>query len=190
MTARADGVAETRTRISNAVVTLAQERLTMEITLDDIAQAAGTTVQTVLRHFGSRDGLFDAVIASTAAQVEREREVPPGDLDSALRVLVDHYELRGDFMVRMVGQEASDARIRSFTEPGKALHRRWVVQVFGDWLDAAPDLDALTDLLVVATDLHTWKLLRRDRGLDRATTEARMRALVGALLSPTDKELS
>jgi len=184
MTARADSAAGTRQRIADALVTLAQQRLTIEITLDDIAHAAGTTVQTVLRHYGSRDALFDAVIALTAARVEQEREAPPGDLDSALRVLVDHYELRGDFMARMVGQEASDARIRSFTEPGKALHRRWVVDVFGEWLKAARDAEALTDLLVVATDLQTWKLLRRDRGLDRATTETRMRALVDALLSP------
>ena len=184
MTARADQTADTRRRIADAVIRLAQERLTIEITLEDIARTAGTSVQTVLRHYGSRDALFDAVIALTAAEVERERRAPAGDLDSALRVLLDHYEARGDFMVRMVGQEASDARIRSFTGPGKALHRRWVGDVFAPWLSASADADALTDLLVVATDLHTWKLLRRDRGLDRATTQERMRTLIDALLPP------
>jgi AcrR family transcriptional regulator len=185
MTARADQTADTRRRIADAVIVLAQERLTIEITLDDIARAAGTSVQTVLRHYGSRDGLLDAVIALTAAEVERERRAPAGDVASALRILVDHYEMRGDFMVRMVGQEAADARILSFTEPGRALHRRWVTEVFGPWLVVAADSDELTDLLVVATDLHTWKLLRRDRGLDHSTTEARMRALVDALVPPT-----
>jgi AcrR family transcriptional regulator len=184
MTARAAGAAATRRRIADALIGLAQERLTIEITLDDIARRAGTTVQTVLRHYGSRDGLFDAVTEIATADVQAERAAPVGDPAEALRILVDHYELRGDFMVRMLSQESGDARIRSFTEPGRAMHRRWVEAVFAPWLTPAVDPEALTDLLVVATDLATWRLLRRDRGHDRATTELRMRALVDALLTP------
>jgi hypothetical protein len=41
----------------------------------------------------------------------------------------------------------------------------------------------VTDLLVVATDVYTWALLRRDRGLSRDHTEARMLRLVEAVLS-------
>jgi len=43
--------------------------------------------------------------------------------------------------------------------------------------------EELTDLLVVATDVYTWKLLRRDRGLDRPTAEARVRHLIVAVLA-------
>jgi len=39
------------------------------------------------------------------------------------------------------------------------------------------------DLLGVATDVYTWKQLRRDRGHDRHTTEQRIHALVAALTS-------
>ena len=182
MTTRADAAALTRERILGATVALAQEKLTVEITLDEVARGASVTVQTVLRQFGSRDRLLDAAIEWGQAVVIQERRPPTGDITDALRVLVDHYEIRGDFMVRMVAQE-TDPRIRAFVEPGKALHRDWVTDVFAEAVSRAPDSESLTDQLVVATDLHTWRLLRRDRGLDRETTETRMRALVDAVLS-------
>ena len=43
---------------------------------------------------------------------------------------------------------------------------------------------ALGPSTVVVTDVYAWKLLRRDRGLDVATTARRMRALVDAVLMP------
>jgi hypothetical protein len=43
----------------------------------------------------------------------------------------------------------------------------------------APDLVAE---LVVATDVYTWKRLRRDQGLSRAQTTAAMLRIVEALL--------
>ena len=65
----------------------------------------------------------------------------------------------------------------------RRLHRAWVRDTFAPFLATAVDPEALTDLLVVATDVYTWKLLRRDRGLSRDRTEQRMRALVDALLT-------
>ena len=41
---------------------------------------------------------------------------------------------------------------------------------------------------MVATDVYTWKLLRRDRELSRASTEARMKTLVASVLATTDPE--
>ena len=56
-------------------------------------------------------------------------------------------------------------------------------EVFALYVAAADDPEELTDLLVVATDVYTWKLLRRDRGLGRDRTERRMRLLVDRLLA-------
>ncbi len=50
------------------------------------------------------------------------------------------------------------------------------------------DREALVDLLVVATDVLTWKILRRDGGMSRATSCERMLRLVRALLSAPSKE--
>ena len=52
------------------------------------------------------------------------------------------------------------------------MHREWVQTVFAPYLPAAEAArEARVDLLVVATDVYTWKQLRRDRGLDRGTTD-------------------
>ncbi len=51
----------------------------------------------------------------------------------------------------------------------------------------ATDDEAALDLLVVATDVYTWKLLRIDRGHSRAVTERRMHDLVSAVLAAHDE---
>ncbi|GGM16183.1 hypothetical protein GCM10007977_016820 [Dactylosporangium sucinum] len=187
MRARAEAKAATRLRVLRAVLELSEEKMTIEITLDEVASRAATSVQTVLRHFGSRDGLLDAAVALASAEVEQERRAPAGDVAGAVEAVVAHYERRGDFVLRLLGQE-HDPRIAAVVGPGKELHRRWVEDTFGPQLQARPegDREALADLLVVATDLYTWKLLRRDRGLDRPTTQSRMHAMVTAILAGGD----
>jgi len=188
MRARADAKAATRQRILRAALELGEEKMTIEITLDEVASRAGTSVQTVLRHFGSRDGMLDEAIKLSSAEVAEERRAPVGDVDAAMDAIVAHYERRGDFVLHLLGQE-HDARIGAVVGPGKALHRAWVEEVFAPQLDARPAAgrDALVDLLVVATDVYAWKLLRRDRGLDAATTRHRMLTLVAAILArPSD----
>ena len=187
MTARAAAVAETRTRLMRATFELSHDHLLRDITLEAVAGRAGVSVQTLLRQFGSRDGLLEATVELARAEVREERQTPVGDVEAAVRVVVDHYEVRGDLVLLLLAQESTDATVRSITDSGREVHRTWVREVFAPYLDA--DDDTRLDLLVVATDLFTWKLLRRDRGLARAATEARMRTLVAAVLAgPSSKE--
>lgn len=183
MTSRARSVDETRRRILTACVELHGEKLSADLGLDDIASRAGVSVQTVLRHFGSRAGLVDAAFEHARVAVEDERRAPVGDVAAAIRAIVDHYELRGDAVLLMLAQEAKEELMRRITEHGRGIHRDWVAEVFAPQLTAAPDPEALADLLVVATDVYAWKLLRRDRGLSRELTEQRMHQLVTALLT-------
>ncbi len=183
MRARADAKAQTRHRILLAVRELAEETLNLEPTLDAVAGRAAVSVQTVLRHFGSRDGLLDAALELAQTDVVEERTTPPGDVSAALRTICDHYERRGDFVLRMLAREHDDARIASIVDRGRGVHRDWVDEVFAPLLPGEdPARGACLDLLIVATDVFTWKLLRRDRQLDRATTEHRLRQLVDAVL--------
>jgi AcrR family transcriptional regulator len=188
MGVRADRVADTRRRVLGAVLALSEEKMTIEITLDDVAARAKVSVQTILRHFTTRDGLLDAAVQAATEDVVEERRTPPGDVGAAVRTIVEHYERRGDFVLRMLGQAFADERIRAVVEPGKSLHRSWVQVTFQPQLDAGPigDRESLIDLLVVATDVYTWQLLRRDRGLERDDVESRMRRLVRAIL-PTEE---
>jgi hypothetical protein len=57
---------------------------------------------------------------------------------------------------------------------GRDGHREWVATMF-----RAPEL---MPELVVATDVYTWKLLRRDQGLSRDETAAATLRIVEALL--------
>jgi hypothetical protein len=112
------------------------------------------------------------------ADAESERRTVPGDAATAVRVVVDHYETRGRTALLMLAQEDHDDFARTATSRGKAMHRDWVREAFAP----ATEDEALLDLLVVATDVYAWKLLRLDRGHTRAVTETRMHDLVRALL--------
>jgi len=184
MTARAAATEETRRRIIGAAFDLQTERLTADISLEDIAARAGVTVQTVLRRFGSKAELFTASLEQINSDIAEERRAPAGDVPTAIRVLVDHYEKHGDFALLMLAQENAYAHVRQMSDAGKQMHRGWVTEVFGPLLPTrTTDHDEAVDLLVVATDVYTWKLMRRDRGLSRAQTEHRITTLVSAVLT-------
>ena len=189
MTARAEAAEQTRLRITRAAFDLQTERLTAEISLEDIASRAGVTVQTVLRRFGSKAELFQASLEWINSEIAEERRAPAGDVTAGIRVLVDHYEKHGDFALLMLAQENSYPHVRQMSDMGKQMHRRWVEDVFGPLLPAAADARSeAIDLLVVTTDVYTWKLMRRDRGLSRSQTEHRINALVSAVLAAITSE--
>ena len=185
MVNRSESMSQTRRRILQATLELATEKLTVEIVLADVAARSGVTVQTILRHFGSRDGLFDAAVGFGGQEVASERAAPVGDVSAAFDAIVNHYELRGDWVIALLGQENSDERIKGITTPGKQLHREWVEQVFARELLECSGIaqTMLADLLAVATDVYTWKILRRDRTLSRDETQQRMRHLVDVILA-------
>jgi AcrR family transcriptional regulator len=178
MGARAQAVEDTRTRIREALFELGTRQVFSEISLDDVAHEAGVSVQTVLRHFGSRAGLIESNIEYAIDRVARERVAPEGDAETALTVLIDHYELRGDTVLLTLAQEGGDEQVHRLTENGRRMHRDWVRSTYATVVEGREDL---LDLLVVATDVYTWKLLRRDRGYSRDITEQRMAALVRAV---------
>ncbi len=186
MTARAEAAERTRVGILEAAIRLATTRLLADVSLDDIAAEAGVSVQTVLRRFGSRAGLIEAATTHASQEVGEERLSPVGDVAAAVDVVIDHYELRGDGVVLLLAQETTDPQVRRITDSGRRLHRDWVETVFAPYLpDSHAARTELIDLLAVATDVHTWRQLRRDRGLDRTTTTRRMNRLVSALLATT-----
>jgi AcrR family transcriptional regulator len=188
MRARAAAVEETRRRILQATFDLAADRLVSEIALDDVAGRSGVSVQTVLRHFDSRAGLIRATTEFGASLVAQERRAPAGDLAEAVRLLVDHYELRGDTSVLLLAQEGSDETIGAVVARGREVHRDWVTDTFQPLLAHLEPVrrEEAHDLLAVVTDVYTWKQLRRDQHLSREATEARITTLVAAVLAATD----
>lgn len=182
MSNRARGVARTSERIVDAAERLLADRRVGEVTLQAIADGAGVTVQTVLRHMGSRDGCLAAVGERVAGRVEAQRgRREPGDVDGAIADLVAHYEAEGRLVLNLLAQEAGGEPIaRRAAEEGRAYHRAWVERCFGPLLPAAAPEAA--DALVAATDLYVWKLLRLDLGRSAEATEAVIARLVRAVL--------
>jgi AcrR family transcriptional regulator len=181
MTNRARDAARTGERIVEATEALLTTESIADVTLQAIASRSGVTVQTVLRHMGSRDGCFAAVGERLAARVDAQRTgTEPGDVAAAVAALVGHYEAEGRLILNLLSQEGSDdAFARTAAEAGRAYHRAWVVRCFGR---VPPDDLYGIDALVAATDLYVWKLLRLDLERSTQATEAVITRLVRSIL--------
>jgi AcrR family transcriptional regulator len=184
MAARAEAAARTVRGILAATAALWRERPLDEITLADIAERAGVSVRTVIRRFGSREGVVAACIEADAAGIGAERgQAPAGDVEGALAVLLAHYERDGDAVLRTLALEATVAEAKAVARAGRAAHRAWCERVFAPHLPPSGD-DAHAvrlDAFVAATDVYAWKLLRRDLGRSAEETGRAIRALVDGL---------
>lgn len=174
----------TRDAIIDACVQACIAQRSFGVTLAAVAERAGVTVKTVLRHFGSRDDLLDAAFQRAYDEAIAERTSPPGDIDSALDALIAHYERLGDVVLAMLAQEDSDARARRMNATGRLTHRAWVEEVFDEHLPSDHDTRSrVVDALVVATDVYCWKILRRDRKLSVPDVRDRILLLTEAVLA-------
>lgn len=182
MRARAEAAEETRRRIIDAAIDLYYDGRGPDSTLQDVAERASVSVQTVLRHFGTRAALDEAAAAEARQRVEEERRATPGDADAAVRALFDHYERLGRRVIVLLARESLGGG--PGLSGGRQAHREWVEAAFAPQLAELPTgrRQELVDQLVVATDVYTWKLLRLDAGLDRGSAERRVRDMAAALL--------
>jgi AcrR family transcriptional regulator len=172
---------ETTQRIVAATEALLTEGPIPDVTLNAIADRAGITVQTVLRHMGSRDGCFAAVWERVRLRVDAQRGVsPPGDVGAAITGLLDHYEAEGALVWNLVAQAGSEPVAQDPVAYGRAYHRAWVERCFGGLLPPGDHVGV--DALIVATDLSVWRLLRHDLGRSREETAAVITRTVHAIV--------
>jgi AcrR family transcriptional regulator len=187
MSARAAAVAATRERIVEAAADAFRANWYDDVTMRSVASAAGIALQTVVNHFGTKEALFAAASERTAAEIERARwRVEPADSDGALAALVADYERTGDMILRTLAIEERVPVVGPMLALGRRRHQDWVEHVFGAALEGLDGQERKRRLaqLVVVTDVYTWKLLRRDKGLSRSQTIIAMRELVAALHEP------
>ncbi|MEX2108649.1 MAG: TetR/AcrR family transcriptional regulator [Solirubrobacterales bacterium] len=185
MKQRAASAGETRQRILDAAVRLSLENYWYdEVSLRQIAATTGVALQTVVNHFGTKEGILTAVLEQPVPPEMMTRiAAEPDDIAGAVDLLINDYELAGDSVFRWLALEERIAAVRPLLEWGRKEHRAWVQRTFPSVLESCP-ADARgrrLDLLVCATDVLTWKLLRRDRGLSQAKTKKAIQELVEAL---------
>jgi AcrR family transcriptional regulator len=184
MRARAEGMADTRERILRAMLKLGLEQAYEDITLASIAREARVSHQTVLNHFDSKEGVAGAAaeILSRETSAARSKAVP-GDVASAIRVLVGEYERFGDANVRWALTAERLGSLAPLLDRARADHQTWLARTFGAALPTATERRTrVIHGLHAATDVYTWKLLRRDLRLTQDQTEAIMANLVDGIL--------
>lgn len=182
--ARAEAAKLTRHRILEAMGELWQERWYDEVTMRDVAERAGVSTQTLINHFGTKESILTAMLEQPIpSQWLTRMTATPRDVGGAVRLLVRDYEAAGDAIIRSLALEGRIAALQPGLERGRRAHREWVEAVFPDALSnlSGRARERRVDLLVCATDVYTWKLLRRDRGLSQRATATGMRELVEAL---------
>ena len=179
-TARADATERTREAILGAAQELFRADPQLDPSLEAVAARAGVSTRTVIRQFGSKEGLLEAAIAAGVEATRTSRHAEPGDVDGAVRAIVAHYEAMGDEVMRWLALAERLPFVRRVTELGTASHLDWVEAVFAPDLESLPrgERRARRAALATATDVYVWHLLRRREGLGREATREAMLGLV------------
>jgi AcrR family transcriptional regulator len=155
-----------------------------QISLEGIAADAGVTKQTLLRHFGSKDGLFEHTCARAFERVRAQRmSAPTHDIEGAVDNLLDHYDDVGERALMLAAADG-DGRVAQIGRMGREFHYEWVEHAFGSWLAAARGRARARKraTLIALCDVHTWWLLSHDLDLPRAEVRATLIDAIRRLL--------
>lgn len=183
--ARAKSTQATARRIVDAFLARLMKQWYDEITLDRVAADADVTVQTVVRHFGGKEGVLASAVKTLATQINARRAAPPGDIGRLVDNLIADYELTGDTVIRLLALEPRHAPLKEVLDFGRSEHRHWVSSAFAEPLGHLPAgaRKRAVDALVIATDVYTWKILRRDLARSVAATAKTMKCLIHATMA-------
>lgn len=83
----------------------------------------------------------------------------------------------------MLAFEAQGPDLASIAELGREMHRAWVERVLEPLIERVPlpDRPRRVAVLVAITDLLTWKVLRKEQGLEQHEYERSVHELLEAL---------
>lgn len=180
---RADA-ARNRARILAAVRTLLRDRTPCDVSIDDIAAAAGVGKGTVYRRFGDRGRLMQAVLddreqAFQAAVMFGEPPLGPGAsaetrLMAFLCALVDELEEVGDLVAEV---ETGQQWLLSPPQRFRRMHVRMLLEL------ARPDLDAeaLAEALLAPLNADSYHYQRRHAGHTPERIKTCMQTLASAI---------
>jgi AcrR family transcriptional regulator len=183
--------AQARERTREALLGVASEEFYgnrwQQTSLEMLSAKAGVTKQTLLRHFGSKDGLLMQALGRSASQVFDQRwDVPAGDVEAAVENLLDHYEEWGERSLRIgAWLEGGSAALAKLSQMARQVHYDWVGYVFGPWLEDLEETERtrLRATLIALCDVHAWQLLSRDLGLPRTEVRATLTGAIEALVA-------
>lgn len=179
--ARARGAEATHRRILEAAEALLRVEPAAAVPVAAVARRAGTTVPTVLRHFGTKEALVAATLATALARSRAARpRVAPGDHLGAARVLAEEYEADAPLLR---AAEAVLPGARRELEGARRLHRDWLARTFARTLSPlAPVVHRrrLAQLVAVSGPVP-WRTLRDTEHLGPVQAQAALAELLQAL---------
>ena len=183
MKARKEATEATRARILESMYALVPVCSYDELTLQRVADHAGVTFQTVLRHFGTKDGLIAAAAVEGTAQESERRDARAGDTADIARVLCARYEEVADGSANWEALEDRVPVIRDGLRKARESHGQWLNEKFATELMS---LDArqrrhTVAALYAATDINTWRLWKK-LGLGSSEAERVMSSLLGSIV--------
>ena len=153
---RLEQAAQTRREMLTAAGTLFRER-GYDVPMTEIARSAGVVVETVYRVFGSKSGLFRAVVEAVLAGGSTRADVPVEERP-AIRAIIDEPHAQ-----RKVERYAA-------TQPG--IHRR-----AGPLLRALRDAKASDrELARLWAELEAWRLQGQGRFVEHLAASGSLRA--------------
>jgi len=103
--------------------------------------------------------------------------------------LFAEYESFGDGIVKMIALEHRVPELGPLLAGGRQVHRAWIERVFARWLEGCrpAERERRTVALIAATDVLTWKVVRREQGLSARAAEQVMESLVAGLTRSWDR---
>ena len=184
MSRRARQAETTAERIRKAGWSRFSKRGYDEVSLAEVAEAAGVSVPTVRAHFASKERLFLAgYVVWGMAAIENREAARRAEPVAAVRSLLKDYERQGSVGLHLLAEEGRFPAVKEMTDGGRAYHRWWLGEVFADHLGGLAPATRRRRVaqLFLATDMMSWKLLRIDLGLSPRQTEAAVLENVSAL---------
>jgi AcrR family transcriptional regulator len=184
MVARAEKREQTRRRVVGAMKEAVMTTAYPSIRIADVAASAGVSSQTVHQHFESKERLFMTAIEELGQEIVGARSGSAArDVAGVVGALVEEYERYGDVNWSMLLLEQESEAVAAALQVGRAGHRAWLEDRFAPSLPTDPrGRRQALDGLYAATDVGTWKLLRRDLALSRSRTRNAMEVLVRGVL--------
>jgi AcrR family transcriptional regulator len=187
MTNRSDAEGGTRRRVAEAALLLFKERDYDDVSLNEIARAAGVSHQTVLNHCESKAGVLMAAGDLFSEQIRNlEVDAVVGDVSSVVHTTCIRYEVLGDANARWAAMSTRAPEVAEGLAKGRSGFQSWLEEMLGDLMPSDEDPAERRRVLLglhAALDVFTWKLLRRDLGLSQEQTETQLTDLVLGVLA-------
>jgi AcrR family transcriptional regulator len=156
-----------------------------QASLEAMAARARVTKQTLLRHFGSKEGLIEQALLRGYERVRAERFAAPGaDIAGAVENLLEHYERWGAYAQRIGSADGAIPAIAELGQRARQLHYEWVEHAFGSWLKRfrGKGRARRRAALIALCDVQTWWLLSHDLAFSREEVGATLTVAITRLL--------